>query len=115
MQSPTSHPSLKRMESRKIILELCARFGVPEDFGMRLSPLIKRACQSEPEARRRIMDMVERSFIEEAGRIRKQRPLSSLPESERRLLAMVAGILHNWRPPVWLRMWGTPNKGGSAE
>jgi len=87
-----------------LIRELCARHGVAESFGLRLRPLIERALKSPPEARRRILDMVERSFAQEATR--EGRAGRTLPEADRRILTTVAGILHAWDPPEWLKQWG---------
>ena len=92
------------MDPDQIIYDLCERYGVSPDFGHRLRPLITRAQKSSPEARQRIMDMVERSFAQEATR-QEALPLDELPDGDRRILVTVAGILHSWRPPTWLKFW----------
>ncbi len=93
------------MDPTQIILDLCARFRVSSDFGLRLRPLVERAQKSEPDAKARIMDLVHRSFEEEARR-EARRPSRVLPRQEMRILSTVAGILHSWAPPHWLEQWG---------
>ena len=92
------------MEARRIIAELCKRFGVSHEFGRRLLPLVERASRSEPDKRRRILEMIERSFAEEARRIAFQGP-ATLPPEELRVLSTVARVLHDWNPPRWLHYW----------
>ena len=84
--------------------ELCRRHDVSASFGRRLLPLVRRALSSPEEKRERLLDLIERSFAEEARRKRAahQRGLS---EKERELLRTVAGILHPWEPPKWMTRW----------
>ena len=97
-----------------LLRELCRRYGVSEDFGLRLRPLIERALKSPPEARRRILEMVERSFHQEASRLPRPQPVQ-LTEADRRILRTVAGILHAWEPPDWLKQWGDPPPSAAGE
>ncbi len=94
------------MDPSRIIADLCQRFGVSQDFGRRLKPLVERAARSEPEKRRRMLELVERSFAEEARRADEQRvaELTLAPE-ERRVLTTIARALHHWQPPRWLDDW----------
>jgi len=82
-----------------IIRRLSARFGVPVSFGQRMLPLLERATALEGDPRKRILDLVERSYAHEAELRRSREPPS--PE-EQRVLSTVAGILHGWEPPGWL-------------
>jgi hypothetical protein len=93
------------MEPVQIIRDLCRQYGVSEEFGRRLIPLLERARSAAPEMRQRILDLVRRSFVEEARRARDRRELA-LPEPELRVLRTVASILHGWNPPTWLEHWG---------
>ena len=88
-----------------IILDLCRRFGVSKEFGRRLRPLVSRAQKSPSDARKRIMALVERSFAQEANRTQAE-SACPLPPADRKLLGVVAGILHRWQPPKWLKYWG---------
>ena len=95
------------MDASSIIDELCRRFGVSPKFGNRLRPLIERAQVVPAESSRRIMDLVERSFAEEARRAREEEAeRRANGQRERRVLSAVAAILHGWDPPEWLRDWG---------
>lgn len=100
------------MEPVQIIHELCRQYGVSEDFGRRLIPLLERARSGAPEMRQRILDLVRRSFVEEASRARDRRSLA-LPEPELKILRTVASILHGWNPPSWLEDWGDKRLGPS--
>jgi hypothetical protein len=86
---------------RRFIRLMCARFGVSRDFGRRLQPLVQKAAESPPEKRRLLLQMVERSFEEEARRA--VRELAG--EKDRRALTNVARLLHGWTPPTWLDDW----------
>ncbi|MEW6072065.1 MAG: hypothetical protein AB1726_05630 [Planctomycetota bacterium] len=102
------------MDPRRTIEELCRQYGVPAAFGQRLLPLVERAAQSPPEKRDRLLQMVIRSFAEEARRrtedretrVRRARFLRGLSPGERRMLKTVAAVLHHWSPPPWLEGWG---------
>ena len=94
------------MDARIFIARLCTRFRVSLDFGRRLQPLVERAARAEPEKQRLLLDMVERSFAEEARRIaaeRGERPPS--PADDWRALTTVAAVLHGWEPPAWFERW----------
>jgi len=97
------------MDPSAIIGELCRRHGVSPSFGNRLRPLIERAQVVAPGARERIMDLVERSFAEEARRVAREK--AERAEQDRRMLSAVASILHAWEPPRWLREVGPPDEG----
>jgi|GEM_PF-6644008 len=83
--------------------ELCRRFGVEPDFGVRLRPIVRRAHDSPPERRRFLLDLVERAIAREADR--RRRVDLSREMAEERALTRVAGILHAWIPPAWFRDW----------
>jgi hypothetical protein len=89
------------LDSRRLIAQLCARFRVSADFGRRLQPLVDKATRSEPRKRRLLLEMVERSFAEEACRAREQL-------EDWRSLVVVAGMLHGWNPPVWFGSFRKP-------
>ena len=92
------------MNARRIIAELCKRFGVSQEFGRRLLPLVERATRSDTEKGRRLLEMIERSFAEEARRVASQGP-ANLTSEEWRMLSTVARVLHDWNPPRWLHYW----------
>ncbi len=101
------------MDPLQVIDGYCQRYGVSREFGLRLRPLIERALKSPPEAKKRILDMVERSFLQEASRPDARKDtMKHLPEADRKILSTVANILHNWEPPKWLKYWGELRKGG---
>jgi hypothetical protein len=87
------------------IEELCGTYGVSRAFGERLRPLLLRAMKSTAEKRARLLQLVERSFAEEAARPPTTMTPSDLPQDELAALRTVAGVLHSWNPPVWLKMW----------
>jgi hypothetical protein len=87
----------------EIIESLSRRYGVSTGFGLRLRHLIQRALESGPEARKRILDLVERSFAHEA--VLKQAREVGTPEEQMRALNAVAPVLHDWSPPEWLKRW----------
>ena len=99
------------MDASKIIDELCDRHGVSLEFGRRIQPLVERAGKVRPELRKRILEMVERSFVEEARRQKERKPMKNLDPADRKILITVAAALHGWKPPFWL----TPKKGGVEE
>ena len=103
------------MNPRRYIEDLCARYGVSPDFGQRLRPLVERAEQCDPEKRDRLLDLVARSFEQEARRAREKAlpksPVQALSPTERKTLSTVASILHQWNPPGWLDTWGEGKKG----
>jgi len=103
------------MNPHRFIEQLCRRYGVSPDFGKRLRPLVERAQNADPEKKARILDLVTRSFEQEARR-RKERTIPTpkvprLTEEELKVLRTVATILHNWSPPGWLEQWGEGKKG----
>ena len=70
---------------------------------MHAEALFQRAQVVAPDARERIMDLVERSFAEEARRASKER--EDREARDWRMLTSVASILHEWDPPTWLEAW----------
>lgn len=83
--------------------QLCSRFGVSQEFGRRLSPILRRAHGSPPERRRFLLGLVERSFAREADRLRRRQSVRVTEED--RALASIAGTLHAWDPPSWFKSW----------
>ena len=65
------------LDPPRFIAQLCSRFRVSLDFGRRLQPLVVRAMQSEPEKRRLLLEMIERSFAEESRRAALERKAGS--------------------------------------
>ena len=95
------------MDPSVILRELCQRYGVSPAFGNKLRPLLERAQVVEPDAKLRIMDLIERSFAEEARRAAEERRQKQDKDSQDlRVLSAVAAILHDWEPPDWLKNWG---------
>jgi hypothetical protein len=95
-----------------MIERLCSRFHVSSDFGRLLLPLVQRALRSTPDKRRLILEMVERSFVEEARQVALSHGLSNA--SEWWCLTAVARLLHDWELPVWLGEAGPPAPGAGA-
>lgn len=93
------------MEPARIIEELCRRYRVSPKWGGKLLPLVERAQVVAPEAASRILDLVERSFAEEARRAREEEARRGADDADHRVLRAVAPILHDWSPPRWLRKW----------
>jgi len=93
------------MDPDAFIADLCQRFRVSPDFGRRLLPLVKRARDCEPGLSQRLLDMVERSFAEESKRTLHGRP-AAVGEEDWKTLTTVARVLHDWSPPLWLRLSG---------
>jgi hypothetical protein len=81
------------LDPERLLTRLCRRHGVPASFGRRLRPLVQRAVDARPALRRRILDLVERSFVEEALREERRREEELQDE---RLLQSVARVLENW-------------------
>ena len=96
----------ERVDPGAIISELCQRFGVSSEFGRRIRPLAERAASSEPEKRRLILELIERSFAEEARRAAALR--ASFSPEDWRVITTVASVLHAWRPPGWFDRWDHP-------
>jgi hypothetical protein len=91
------------VDARRFIAMLCARFRVSRDFGRRLQPLVEKAVRAEPEKRRLLLELVERSFAEEARRAELER--ADCASDDRRALRAVASVLHGWQPPAWFERW----------
>lgn len=89
------------MDARRFIAQMCSRFRVSLDFGRRLQPLVEKAAHSDPDKRRLLLQMVERSFAEEARRADRER---GSPD-DWRALTTVAAVLHGWQPPGWFDRW----------
>jgi hypothetical protein len=102
------------LEARRLIAEMCMRFDVSLDFGRRLQPLVERAVRSEPEKRRLLLEMIERSFVEEAARAEIAR--AQVVAEDRRALSTLANVLHGWIPPAWFAQWeDEPPRGVSSD
>ena len=95
------------MDVEKTISELCQSYRVPRSFGERMRPLLQRAAESAPEKQERLLQLVERSFVEEARRTRPSPAKASqyLTPEELKVVRTVANILHEWHPPTWLKLW----------
>lgn len=96
------------MDVPRFIAQLCSRFQVSLDFGRRLQPLVEMASRSAPGKQRLLLELVERSFAEEGQRAERER--SGGPEDDRRVLLMVARVLHSWNPPAWFDWEGRGTK-----
>ena len=94
------------MDPNRTITELCRKYGVPREFGKRLLPLLERARAAPRAKRRRLTELVERSFAEEARRLLALPSPRDLQPEEWGVVKTVAGVLHAWDPPIWLRLWG---------
>lgn len=93
------------MEFPHTIADLCRKYGVSTEFGNRLRPLFERARESQPEKQRRLLEIIERSFAEEARRNKARMKPQDLAPEEFGLVRAVARALHAWDPPLWLRLW----------
>lgn len=87
------------MEPQSLLSRLREKHGVSEAFSLRFLPLLERAVQTSPDIRRRILELVERSFVRQAER------QPALEPAEIRVLDRVARILHAWEPAAWLKRW----------
>lgn len=92
------------MDARRFLARLCSQYQVSLDFGRRLEPLVRKALLSEPEKRRLLLEMVERSFEEESRRARRERRGGNSDE-DWQALTTVASLLHGWNPPSWFDRW----------
>jgi hypothetical protein len=77
--------------------------GVSQNFGERFLPLIERGLAAEAEIGARILQLVESSFEKEHMRRAGESALRQT--QERKVLEVVAGVLHAWNPPDWLLQW----------
>ena len=93
------------MDPQTIVERLCRSFGVSADFGERILPLVEKAMECPEPKRKRLLALVERSFEHEAQRRAQQMSPSQLPPEDLRLVNTVAGLLHGWSPPMWLKLW----------
>lgn len=100
------------MNPEETLATYCRRYGVPEEFGRRLLPLLERAAQAAPDVRQRILELVEQSFEKEATRRAAHRTPGA--DTEERVLRTVANVLHGWQPPAWVLRWGKPGEGRSG-
>lgn len=91
------------MDPDKTLEEMRRAHGVSRTFAARLLPLVLRAADSSPEKRARLLGIVERSLAAEAER--KAAMASGVRDPGNRELEAIADLLHDWRPPVWLRVW----------
>ncbi|MEX1025143.1 MAG: hypothetical protein WD226_08710 [Planctomycetota bacterium] len=91
------------MDADSLLDDLARRYGVPRAFGRKLRPLVARALTSSPDAKQRILDMIDRSFAQESLRMDEQptdrERVRELSETDREVLRTVAEILHQWKPP----------------
>ncbi len=94
------------MDPNRTITELCRKYGVPREFGKRMLPLLERARNASSAKRRRLVELVERSFAEEARRLLELPSPRDFQPDEWGVIKTVAGVLHAWDPPIWLRLWG---------
>ena len=99
------------MDTERTIADLCRRYGVPEEFGERLRPLLERARKKPPRVRLRLLRMVKESFEEEARRIRATMSPHDIHPDDWNVIKAVAAVLHGWRPPAWLRAWVQTQRG----
>jgi hypothetical protein len=86
------------VDADRVIARFCARFGVSLAFGRKLRPLVEKAARAEPRKKRLLLELVERSFAEEARRAAEQL-------GDWRALTTVASVLHGWDPPRWFEGW----------
>lgn len=104
------------MNPGRYIDDLCRRYGVSSKFGKRLQPLVERAQDAPPEKQEKILDLVVRSFEQEARRQAERPPekriIQRLPPGERKALYSVASVLHQWAPPGWLEQWSDGKEAG---
>jgi len=91
------------MNAHDTLHVFCRRHGVPESYGRRLLPLLKRAHAAPPEIRERLLRLVEQNLVQEASR-RKGLRNRAVTESEQ-ALGGIAAVLHAWAPPDWLEKW----------
>jgi len=102
------------LDARQFLDRLCHRHGVGRDFGRKLVPLVEKAMAAKEEKRRRILEMVERSVVEEARRAARDRWGTGYEDW--RALRTVASVLHGWEPPGWFDDWTAsgPTDGGES-
>jgi len=82
---------------------MCSRFRVSLDFGRKLQPLVERALHADAEKRRLLLEMIERSFAQEARRLRLEHKAGGTEDWQ--TLTSVARVLHGWNPPRWFDPW----------
>lgn len=105
------------MSPHEIIERLSKRYGVPQEFGRRMLPLLERAQVVEPAARKRILDLVERSYAHEAEIQAREKAKGKLrlAPNERKLVTALAESLHDWDIPSWLDPAPRERPGGSPD
>ncbi len=83
------------MEPRDFLRLLCRRYDVPFTRARGLEPLLRRARELDPDARRRLLRHVESRLERLAREAREQRKLDRALDE--RCLRSVAQLLHDWK------------------
>lgn len=83
------------MTPEELVRALCARHSLSPDAGTPFLPLVREALAARPEARDRLLSVVDRNLAELARR--PSEPAAPISGDES-VLRAVARVLHNWTP-----------------
>ena len=85
------------MDPRRFLDEVCRRHGVAPPDAEPLLPLVQLAWAARPSVRRRILQQVEEALARQAPAVPPSAALIEGEEADRRLLQLVARVLHRWK------------------
>jgi len=94
------------MDPERLLRRICERHGLPAKAGRRLIPLVRKALESPPRVRDRILSLVERNLARDGSGEGSVDAL--IRDLDQEVLVSVAKVLHGWTPsPRVLEMGGT--------
>jgi len=86
------------MTPRQFLESLCRRHGLAPRQAEPLLPLVQLAWAARPAVRRRILTDVEQHLLRRAAPAAGPSAASEGEEADRRLLELVARLMHRWEP-----------------
>ena len=89
---------------------MCKRHGLSFESGAKLLPLVRKAIESTPEIRNRILFLVDRNLANKAKGHSEEKQLWSELDSD--VLVAVAKVLHGWNPSGQILNMGDQLKEG---
>lgn len=97
------------MTPEALLQAMCKRHGLSPDSGESLLPLVKKAVESPPEIRNRILFLVDRNLASKAKGVADEKRLWN--ELDNDVLVAVAKVLHGWHPSGEILNMGDQLKG----